>query len=455
MEEGKNPEDSLVVIEMEHLADSLSVGVDVEVREHHAFGFPCAAAAENDGGQVVHRQRGVLSAGQFDQPRRGAEGEETCENFPPCADGAGDILQPDNRRPVRQLQLGLFDKDSAGHDRAKACKSHGGFEAGLTDRVVQIHAGFPAQESSHVDQCAGNGRWEKDPHVTLVVPMPSKRSAEYDGPDQGLERRHMRAGVVCHGETKGMPPHGMDEFTMQGAAIGFAQTPGRFSKCANCVAKFVCRCARWQRCAEGHGDRIGNAIRPFCEETTAFEAKDAAPQAIQVHGKNRHLPSLHNPLESATERQQRAGTGDLSFREDADDLSVVECLPCAAERPENDAGTASRCDRDHLHGGHEPFEQRVCRIGGIHHEPNGPIDAGHEQEAIDERHMVRDEQCSAGLRNMLLADDAEAIERIRADDEQEPQEQIWHQPKGPQGAAYSHAGGDEENIARRETGIGE
>ena len=43
------------------------------------------------------------------------------------------------------------------------------------------------------------------------------------------------------------------------------------------------------------------------------------------------------------------------------------------------------------------FEQRVRGIGGIHHEPYGPIDAGHDQEAIDERHMVRDEKRSAGL----------------------------------------------------------
>ena len=38
-------------------------------------------------------------------------------------------------------------------------------------------------------------------------------------------------------------------------------------------------------------------------------------------------PALHDPFEAATERQQRAGAGDLSFGEDADELSRVECLP--------------------------------------------------------------------------------------------------------------------------------
>src|SRR6185295_7349980 len=94
VEEWKNPEDFLVVIEMKHLADSLGVGVDVEVRQHHAFRFPRAAAAENDSGEVVHGQRGLLSAGQFDHPRRSAEGKDACEELLSRTDGAGDVLEP-------------------------------------------------------------------------------------------------------------------------------------------------------------------------------------------------------------------------------------------------------------------------------------------------------------------------------------------------------------------------
>src|SRR6185295_8273644 len=56
---------------------------------------------------------------------------------------------------------------------------------------------------------------------------------------------------------------------------------------------------------------------------------------------------------------------------------------------------------------------------------------------------------------MVLADDAEAIERVGADDEQQSQEHIGHQPERPQRAAYRHSGGDEENATRRESDIGE
>ncbi len=77
--------------------------------------------------------------------------------------------------------------------------------------------------------------------MALVFPMLPKRSGEYDGPDQGLERRHMWAGLVRHCEAEGMPPHGMDEFTVQRAAIGFTQAPGLLSERANCVAELVSR----------------------------------------------------------------------------------------------------------------------------------------------------------------------------------------------------------------------
>src|SRR4029077_11105194 len=69
--------------------------------------------------------------------------------------------------------------------------------------------------------------------------------------------------------------------------------------------------------------------------------------------------------------------------------------------------------------------------------------------------MGPDEKGPAGLGNMLLADDAEAIERVRQDDEQQPQEHIGHHPESPQRADYGDSGGDEENAACRKTDVGE
>jgi hypothetical protein len=153
------------------------------VGEHHTLRLPRAAAAEDDRGEVVHRQRGVLSAGPFDQPGRGAKGEESRDEFVSCADRAGNVFQPQDFRPVRQFQLSLLGKDFAGHDCAEACEPYGCFEAGFTDRIVQIHAGFPAEKRCHIDECAGDGRRKQNADMALVFPMWPKRSGEDDGSD--------------------------------------------------------------------------------------------------------------------------------------------------------------------------------------------------------------------------------------------------------------------------------
>jgi len=69
--------------------------------------------------------------------------------------------------------------------------------------------------------------------------------------------------------------------------------------------------------------------------------------------------------------------------------------------------------------------------------------------------MVRDKKRPAGLGNMVLTDDAEAIERVCKDDEQQPQEHIRHQPERPHRPDYGHTGGDDKNAACREPDIGE
>ena len=49
----------------------------------------------------------------------------------------------------------------------------------------------------------------------------------------------------------------------------------------------------------------------------------------------------------------------------------------------------------------------------IHDEAYGSIEAGDQEQAVDEGHMIGHEQrTTPDGRNMLLADDAEAIERV-------------------------------------------
>src|SRR5512147_1087210 len=101
MEKRKDAEHSLILIEMEDLARSLHIGIDIEMGEHYAFGFPGASAAENDGGHIVHGQRDGLATGPFDEPGGSTESQKRGGKLLPRADSTGNILQPQDRRTVR------------------------------------------------------------------------------------------------------------------------------------------------------------------------------------------------------------------------------------------------------------------------------------------------------------------------------------------------------------------
>ncbi len=258
----------------------------------------------------------------------------------------------------------------------------------------------------------------------------------------------MRARAVSHCERERASPPGSYHGAMQGFLIGFSQIPGRFPQLTHQTAQFIGRRGGGLRSSKRDGRRIGDALRPFARESSVSETEDASPDSIEMDRNDRHGPSLHYAFEPSSEREERAGSGDLPFREDADDLAVVECLAGVAQRSENHTGPAGGRYRDDVHRGHQRFEQWVRGVGRIYDETNGPIDAGHEQEAVDERHVVGDEECSSGLRDMVLAHHTKPVQRVREDDEHQADECVGQQPECPQRAAHCKDSGDEEDAAR-------
>src|SRR5262245_22496179 len=57
----------------------------------------------------------------------------------------------------------------------------------------------------------------------------------------------------------------------------------------------------WQWRCKGHGDRVRQLFGPFPEETTALETKNTPPEPVQMHGDDRHLQPLDNPLKPSFE----------------------------------------------------------------------------------------------------------------------------------------------------------
>ncbi len=134
------------------------------------------------------------------------------------------------------------------------------------------------------------------------------------------------------------------------------------------------------------------------------------------------LAAFHDPFEAPAERQQRPCAGDLSFWKDADDFALSNAAPASRSARSTMRMSSMGRDRNHPQRLHEGFEQRVAGILGIHDESYGPIDAGDQQEAVDERHMVRHQQRAAARGHMLVADDAETVETVRQDDENDAEQ---------------------------------
>ena len=168
----------------------------------------------------------------------------------------------------------------------------------------------------------------------------------------------------------------------------------------------------------------GNAHRPLPEERAALEAEDAAPDAIEVDRDDRHVEPVDDPLEAALERQQVAGAADRAFREDADDVAVLQLLPRAprSRRPPRGRPPTGIACSILSSGLHRPV--LVVRL--VDQEADEALDARADQRAVDVRQVVADEQRRAARRHVLLAVDADPVDRVREQPEAEAHEELRH-----------------------------
>src|SRR6185437_7682859 len=91
---------------------------------------------------------------------------------------------------------------------------------------------------------------------------------------------------------------------------------------------------------------------------------------------DRSCPSFHNPFEPSSERQQRSGTSNLAFREDANEFSLVDGRTGITERFQNDPQASMRGNGDDSERLHERFEDRLLGILRINDKAHGSIQAG-------------------------------------------------------------------------------
>src|SRR5206468_598780 len=79
---------------------------------------------------------------------------------------------------------------------------------------------------------------------------------------------------------------------------------------------------RGERLADRYGHGVRHAAGPLPAEAAAFEAEDAAPDAIELNRDDRRpfRSVAKDAFHAGPEREHHPGPADLPFREDADDV---------------------------------------------------------------------------------------------------------------------------------------
>ena len=289
---------------------------------------------------------------------------------------------------------------------------------------VEVHRDRAGHRDRDVRERAADRRRQKQADVRVSRRQPAESPGQQERRRERAAERQLPAGGIGHAERPPVALGGPHELPVQAVlAAGAVRLPPG--------AEFLHRQTRLdggrrgrQRGAERHRDRIRKARRPLPEELPALEAEDAAPDAVQIDGDDRHVEPVDDPLEAALERQQVARPADRALGEDADDVALSELVTGRGER-RHDVPRSGGADRDRLHRAHQPVNRPQLVIRLVDHEPDEPLDASRRRAAPStKRQVIADEQRRAARRHVLLADDPDAVERVREEPETEADQEL-------------------------------
>src|SRR5258706_13986444 len=102
------------------------------------------------------------------------------------------------------------------------------------------------------------------------------------------------------------------------------------------------------------------------------------------------------------------GAANGAFGKDTDNVALVELVARAVERFDDIAAIVRR-DGDRAHQAKKPIERFEIIVVAVQHEADEARHAGADQQRVDERNVVADEQRRAALWNIFLADNLNAI----------------------------------------------
>ena len=156
----------------------------------------------------------------------------------------------------------------------------------------------------------------------------------------------------------------------------------------------------------------------------------AAKHAVERDGNYRRIHIFHDVFDAAPERQKLADTRDLSLGKNADDFAIADGVARGLQRGEQFARTLFGRNGNGIPDFCERFYPRFFVDVFEHQKTDGPVGRSDEQERVGEGNVVANEERAAFFRNVISANNADAINGIRHTPQGETQQRIGQQPHG-------------------------
>src|SRR5206468_4751174 len=188
--------------------------------------------------------------------------------------------------------------------------------------VIQVDYGFTRQHRSRIDERARHRWWQQNSGHFLIPPEWPEPPRQQDRTDQPCTESQPGYARIRHCKAEPVAPRGLHNRLPERLHPCFAVSKSFAFEFLYDLSHFERRRGGRHRLAEADSDPMG-PMRHFKKEPLSLETEYAAPHAVEVYRDDRSIDALHDPLESAPERQQVSNPADLSLREDADNTASL------------------------------------------------------------------------------------------------------------------------------------
>ncbi|MCU0242930.1 MAG: hypothetical protein MUF51_10965 [Vicinamibacteria bacterium] len=316
--------------------------------------------------------------------------------------------------------------------------------------VVQMDRHLAEQHHRVIDERPAHGRRQEQTDMRLPAQARSETAREVDRLDQRRSEAYGAAQQIGHGQAPRMAASRVDEGALEGGRRRATQFPGVAHQLLHRLAHLDGRRVRRQVLAIADRHRFERALGQLEEEAPTRKAEDAAPYIVDAHRHDRRVDSAHDAFEAAREGQQLADAADLALGEDAHHLTVADGVAGRAQSLDHLARAHGRRDRDGAHPACKGSQPGQLVEVAVHDEADEAIGRGDHQGHIDEREVIAYEQRPALGRDVVAADDAHAVERVREQPEHEAQQSVGQERQGVDRRAECDDTRYQEHVLRRE-----